>query len=181
MRQIQAICFTLAFSLAAGAAAGDEPKDGLGKLFYNLGRGGDAIRAEAREKEEARRQEEEWRQLQLDAARRGAEDSKEELRRQQITFQLRDQLFLVWKKSGYPEKLALAVAQSYNPAPDDDAILESVRLDGLQKGAADAMQAMKDRRYQLADQLMLACLIIANEQAQAEAAATKNDQKAPAE
>lgn len=84
----------------------------------------------------------------------------------------RNLLTEAWKAMGIDPAVAGAVAMSYVPDETDQVVLLTVRQSGFRKGVQDAIHALVDRNYKLANQLALATVIVFEEQKRAAAEST---------
>lgn len=75
----------------------------------------------------------------------------------------------IWKAMGIDPAIAGAVAVSYVPDETDQVVLLTVRQSGYRKAVQDAIHALVDRNYKLANQLALASAIVFEEQKRAAA------------
>lgn len=82
--------------------------------------------------------------------------------------EIRDLLTEIWKAMGIDPAIAGAVAVSYAPDETDQVVLLTARQSGYRKAVQDAVHALVERNYKLANQLALASFIMFEEQRRAE-------------
>lgn len=99
----------------------------------------------------------------LQAAILDARANKAALDRAELEAKWQDILTSIWKAAGLPDAEATHVASVFRFAPEQDAILDRARRDGVQATIDAAKDAYKGYSYQLANQMMVAAYIVAGE------------------
>jgi len=85
----------------------------------------------------------------------------------QYLIAMRQRLYEVWRAKGLEDGEARAVANTYNFQDTQDAVVYSVRHEGVEKAGPEAFAAYQKRDFQTANELLIAILIILHEQDQA--------------
>lgn len=71
---------------------------------------------------------------------------------------IRQMLAGYWQQTGMPQEEARAIAAAFAPSSSDDAVFLSVRGESTKQMSSDIQTALRDRNFQLANQLLIGAL-----------------------
>lgn len=149
--RLLAVSVGVAVAVVPAAAVAQSFGSGAAALGYALG-SRDRTRQEAYEDEQMR-------MLYRNALIQEGRAAQSEADLNEALSTTRSALHNTWLRAGFDEAHALAYAQAYHFADDDQAVWLSVQNESPQQVGTAIHEALEARNFQLADQLLLGALI----------------------